>query len=108
MIDMDEKEAAAVTGNDGTDWASLASSSIATTPRAGGIKRKRGWITNLPSQRHTGRKTARRGTPKKRAAGGGARGRRKASSTPARAAPAARRQVNSNLMPVPGPSTTRW
>lgn len=110
MIDVDEKEAAAMTGNnDSTDWGQLARSSTSNTP-SGGTKRKRGWNTNLPSQRRTGRKgaAARRATPKKKATG--ARYKRKgASGTPARTtATITRRNPNPNLMPVPGPSTTRW
>lgn len=113
MVDLDEKEAEAMQQqqqhNDSTDWGQLANNSSSSTPAPAGVKRRRGWITNLPSQRsRAGRKTTRRATPKKRAAAGGRQKRGRASGTPSRAAATARRTQATNLMPVPGPSTNRW
>lgn len=110
MIDLDEQEASAMGANDSTDWGQLARTTSSGTPGRGGTKRKRGWTTVLPSQRRSGgRKTTRRAatTPKKRATGGRYK-RGRASGTPARSTTTTRRTQGAQLMPVPGPSTTRW
>lgn len=112
MIDMDEKEAAAAVNkhNDSTDWGQLARSSTTSTPSRAGGKRKRGWTTVLPSQFKRGGGGRRKATPKKRATG--ARYKRgRSQATPARGSSGTttrRAPAGSNLMPVPGPSTTRW
>lgn len=107
MIDVDEKEAAAMTANDSTDWAGLARSSSVGTPNPGGVKRKRGWITHLPSQRKNAKKTTRRATPKKRGTGGRRRGASQ-SRTTTTATTRRTATATSNLMPVPGTSKSRW
>lgn len=109
MIDLDDREEASVANTSGTDWGQLARSS-STGSSGSGTKRKRGWITVVPSQRRAGGAAKRRATPKKRATGRHKRRGGGASSTPARATTSGKRMQPSrgNLMPIPGPSTNRW
>lgn len=94
MIDVDEK---------------VARSSSVGTPNPGGVKRKRGWITHLPSQRKNAKKTTRRATPKKRGTGGRRRGASQSrTTTTATTRRTATATTTSNLMPVPGTSKSRW